>query len=205
MLIERDKRNYPFPVTINPGNRGDILDFLCNEKYCFDLYNLDFFGGLVYLRKQKNFRTTEALRRVFSEQARCQRSFILICTFNVRDAGASEYFTFLESARQGILGRTNGNENIRAHNADQRTRLKLCFPFFCWQQAHPNGFEHMCDNIVSYKSSAVMVHFFQVFRYKGLRLPPVAPVSRLIELANQTLYEMKGQIQRSRVVFPQIT
>src|SRR5258706_16326194 len=41
--------------------------------------------------------------------------------------------------------------------------------------------------------------------YKGLRLPPVAPVSRLIELANQTLYEMKGQIQQPRIVFPQIS
>jgi len=205
MLIERDRRNYSFPVTINPDNTNNVLDFLCTAKYCFDLYNLDFFGGFVYPRKLKDFRTIEALRHVFSEQARSKHSFIMICTFSVRDAGASEYSVFLESASQGLLGRINSNDNIRAHNANQINRLKLCFPFFCWQQAHTNGFEHICDNVVCYNSSAVMVHFFQIFQYKGLRLPPVAPVSRLIELANQTLYEMKGQIQQPRIVFPQIS
>ena len=51
MLIERDRRNYSFPVTINPDNINNVLDFLCTAKYCFDLYNLDFFGGFVYPRK----------------------------------------------------------------------------------------------------------------------------------------------------------
>jgi hypothetical protein len=205
MLIEWDKLNYPFPLTINPGNANNIFNFLSSSEYCFDLYNLDLFGGLVYTVKQKSLRTIDALRRMFSEQARCERSFILICTFNVRDAGASEYFAFLESARQELMGRPNSTENIRKHNVDQSTRMKLCFPYFCWQQAHANGFEHLCDSVVRYRSSTVMVHFFQVFRYKGIRLLPVASTDRLIELANQTLYEIKGQIQQPHVVFPQIS
>jgi hypothetical protein len=68
MLIERDRRDYPFPITINPRNISNILDFLHNEKYCFDLYNLDFFGGLVYPRKKESFRTTEAFRRIFQSR-----------------------------------------------------------------------------------------------------------------------------------------
>ncbi|HQU41825.1 MAG TPA: hypothetical protein PK867_03390 [Pirellulales bacterium] len=205
MLIERDARGYPFAITINPNGVEDILMFLRQEDYSFDLYNLDFYGGFINIGKGAASRTTDALRQVFSEQARAERSFALVCTLNVRDTGAAEYADFLDSAREGLLERGGAcAENIRAHDVDQSTRLTLCFPFFCWQQAHANGFEYWCDHVIAYRSSASMIHFFQRFRFKGLRLPPVPHVRTLIEMANRPLYEMHGQVLRKRLVFPQI-
>ena len=107
--------------------------------------------------------------------------------------------------RQGwTLRAASERENIRAHDHNQTTRLKLCFPYFCWQQAHPLGLEQIVCEATVYQSSATMVHFFQAFRYMGGALPQFAPVSKVIEVANAPLYEMKGQVRRKQAEFPQV-
>jgi hypothetical protein len=165
---------------------------------------VDLYGGLVYQTKDKECKTTNALRQVFSHQARNRESFVLICTFNVRDCGAAEYYQFLDSVREGLSGRRLSAENIRTHELSQATRLKLCFPFFCWQQAHPLGLEQILCEATVYQSSALMVHFFQAFRYIGGALPQFSPVSKVIEVANAPLYEMSGQVRRKQIEFPQV-
>jgi len=204
MQIERDKLQFPFPVEINPNERDNLLDYLAHEEYCFGLYNLDLYGGLVYQSKNNECKPTNALRQLFSQQARNRRSFILICTFNVRDSGATEYYQFLSSVREGLAGRAQTDDNLRAHDQNQSTRLKLCFPYFCWQQGHTLGLEQVVCEATVYKSSAVMVHFFQAFRYAGGALPQFSPVSKVIELANAPLYQMAGQVRRKQYEFPQI-
>ncbi len=204
MQIERDKHQFAFPVHINRNERSNVLDYLLHEQYCFELYNLDLYGGLVYQNKNNACRTTDALRQLFSQQARNRQSFILICTFNVRDSGASEYFQFLGSVREGLSGRPQSDENIRAHDQNQATRLKLCFPFFCWQQAQSLSLEQSVCEATVYRSSAVMVHFFQAFRYAGGALPQFSPVRKVIDVANGPLYEMVGQVRRKRKEFPQV-
>ena len=204
MLIERDRLQFAFPVEINPNDRDNMLDYLIAEQYCFGLYNLDLFGGLVYQGKDSECKTINALRQVFSQQARNRQSFVLICTFNVRDCGAAEYDQFLDSVKAGLAGRALSLENIHAHDQSQATRLKLCFPYFCWQQAHPLGLEQLLCEATIYRSSATMVHFFQAFRYVGGALPQFAPVSKVIEVANDPLYEMVGQVRRKKCEFPQV-
>jgi hypothetical protein len=204
MQIQRDLLQFPFPVVINPNDRDNLLDYLINEHYCFGLYNLDFFGGLVYQTKDRECKTTNALRQVFSQQARNKQPFVLICTFNRRDCGATEYRQFLYSVREGLSGRPMSAENIRAHEQNQVTMLKLCFPYYCWEQAHTLGLEQLVCEATVYESSATMVHFFQAFRYVGGPLPPFVPVSKVIEAANAPLYEMKGQVRRKQTEFPQV-
>jgi hypothetical protein len=204
MQIQRDLLQFPFPVEINPNERDNLLEYLINEQYCFGLYNLDFFGGLVYQTKDKECKTTNALRQIFSHQVKNKQSFVLICTFNVRDCGATEYHEFLGSVKEGLSGRHLSAENIKAHDQNQTTRLKLCFPFFCWQQAHPLGLEQIVCEATVYQSSATMVHFFQAFRYVGGALPEFSPVSKVIEVANAPLYEIKGQVRRKQCEFPQV-
>ncbi len=204
MLIERDRLQFGFPVEINPNDRDNMLDYLIAEQYCFGLYNLDLFGGLVYQAKDNECKTINALRQVFSQQARNRQSFVLICTFNVRDTGAAEYDQFLDSVNVGLAGRAMSGENIKAHDQSQATRLKLCFPYFCWQQAHPLKLEHLLCEATVYRSSATMVHFFQAFRYVGGALPQFAPVSKVIEVANAPLYEIVDQVRRKKYEFPQV-
>ena len=204
MQIERDKLQFPFPVVINPDEQDNLLEYLNQGQYCFGLYNVDLYGGLVYQSKNKECKTTNALRQLFSNQARNRQSFILICTFNVRDGGAAEYNEFLESVREGLAGRAMSNENIKSHDQNQATRLKLCFPYFCWQQAHSFNLEQIVCEATVYTSSAVMVHFFQAFRYIGGALPQFSPVSKVIEVANSPLFEMVGQVRRKKAEFPQV-
>ncbi|MCE9565961.1 MAG: hypothetical protein K8U57_28390 [Planctomycetes bacterium] len=204
MHIERDRLQFKFPVLINPKGINNVLDYLASEQYCYGLYNIDLFGGLVYQNKYKESKTASALRQLFSQQAKGRRSFVLISTFNVRDAGADEYNEFLDSVRDGLSGRPQSKENIKAHDENQATRLKLCFPFFCWQQAHALGLEQIVCEATYYKSSAFMIHFFQAFRYVGGVLPQFAPVSKVIEVANEPLYEMVGQVRRKMREFPQV-
>ena len=63
MQIQRDLLHFPFPVEINPNERDNLLDYLINEQYCFGLYNLDLYGGLVYQTKNKECKTTNAFVR----------------------------------------------------------------------------------------------------------------------------------------------
>ncbi len=204
MQIERDRLQFPFRVVINPERTRQHARLPHNEQYGFGLYNLDLYGGLVYQTKENECKTTNALRHVFMQQARNRQSFVLICTFNVRDSGAAEYHQFLGSVREGLSGRSLSAENIRSHDENQTTRLKLCFPFFCWQQAHPHGLEQITCEATVYQSSATMVHFFQAFRYVGGALPQFSPVSKVIEVANSPLYEMVGQVRRKKHEFPQV-
>jgi hypothetical protein len=107
--------------------------------------------------------------------------------------------------REGIAGRSQSKENIRAHEQSPATRLKLCFPFFCWQHAHPLSLEQIVCEATVYQSSALMVHFFQAFRYTGGALPQFSPVSKLIDIANASLYQMKGQVRSKQHEFPQVS
>jgi hypothetical protein len=202
MKIEQEKKAFPFPVEINPRRTKNILDHLINGEYCYDLYNLDFFQGFVYPDKSGKSKSTEAIRQLFSEQAGCERSFVLIATLNARDTGGDDYKQFFDSVTQELKGKPNGIANIRAHNESHMTMLKLAFPFYCWQQAHVNGFDHYCDDVIMYRSSATFIHFLQMFRYKGTRLPSFPGLQPLIELANRPLFEMKKQVVYRRTTFP---
>ena len=131
MRIERDKKPYSFPVKIF---ENDIYSFLSTSKRSYDLYNIDPYGGLLYPTKTHKSRSIEAIRSVFRNQSSDRRSFILINTFNVRGRGALEYLDFLDRAKEELKGKTNSRQNINGHVESQATRLKICFPFFCWLQ-----------------------------------------------------------------------
>jgi hypothetical protein len=205
MQIQRDRLHFPFPVVINPSGHDNILNFLIDGSYCFGLYNLDLYGGWVYQTKDNECKASNAFKQIFSQQAKNNQSFVLITTFNVRDSGAKEYDQFLNSVEEGLAGRQNCSENIKAHAQNQSTRLKLCFPFFCWQNAHPLGLEQiLCEATVYQSPSATMVHFFQAFRYIGGALPQFSPLSKVIEVANRPLFEMNGFVRRKQTEFPQV-
>jgi hypothetical protein len=190
MRIERNQRQFPFPVDII---ESDICSFLSNCSQVFDVYNLDFYTGFVNI-SNAGAKSIKAIRSLFHKQSQAQRSFSLISTFNVRDKGANEYLKFLKKAGQELSGHPHGEENILEHSNSQASRLKICFPYFCWQLAHANCFEHEMAPVYMYQTSATMVHFHQAFTFiKGDTLT-VPALQALIDIANMTLFQMKNEI-----------
>ena len=201
MRIERDRRQFPFPITIVVA---DIMQYLIDAQQSFDLFNLDFYTGFVNPTKRARARSVDALRSVFTRQGQARRSFTLIVTFNVRDRGASEYLKFLDAARKELSGLSNVNENFAAHQATQAGRLKICFPFFCSQQSHAAGFEQQVEGVYLYRTTATMVHFHQRFTVRKDDVLVVPARQALIEAANLPLYEMTGPIPHKNMIPPQI-
>jgi hypothetical protein len=204
MDIERDKLQFPFPVQINPKDYDNILAYLAAETYKYGLYNIDLYSGAVYSSKDGENKSTVALRQLFSQQAKNRQSFVLICTFNVRDTGAAEYDQFIAGVQSALADRAQSEENIQAHTTSQAAKLKLCFPYYCWQQAHSCSLEQLFSEVTVYQSSNTMVHIMQAFRYVGGALAPIAPVSKVIELTNAPLFEIRGQVRRKQCQFPQV-
>ena len=191
MRVERDREAFDFPVQIV---EADVRDYLLESNTSFDVYNLDFYGGFLNPSKNHDSRTINALQALFATQAKSNRSFALITTFNLREAGGKDYLAFLETAKAELSGLANAPANLVAHAQNQGTRLKLCFPFFCLQAANVLGFEQQCENVFLYTSSATMIHFHQWFDFQGHTLPPVRSTNALTRIANLPLFELKGLV-----------
>src|SRR5947199_7383027 len=61
MKIQRDLIPLELPVRFVNAN---VLEFLGETNECFDVYNLDFYGGLINAKKRGDAKCTAALRRL---------------------------------------------------------------------------------------------------------------------------------------------
>jgi hypothetical protein len=211
MRVSRYDRGFELPVLVVDA---DVIHYLCNTSEPFDLYNLDFYGGLEY--GGGGGTSLRALKNVFRHQEDSRRSFILITTFNVRDKGKKQYLEFLDQAEEelkSVSSRRNVASNIASHKRKAAERLKLCFLYFCWMQAKSTNFvqrESIASAYQSVSSSAKgmeithhMVHFHQQFEYQDSVLPKPT-TDGLIRLANTPLWQMIGQVRDKRLDPPQI-
>ena len=119
---------------------ADILEFLISTNDCYDLYNLDFFGGFVNPTSNGKSRCVEAIRSLIHRQSVRNQSFISVATFNVRDTGVVEYLAFIDNVPQVLSGWLNIERCCSVHKKNQATRLKFCFPYLCWQLGVANNF-----------------------------------------------------------------
>lgn len=211
MRITRYDRGFHLPVLVLDGN---IIDYLFNVSKPFDLYNLDFFGGLEH--GGSGVTSLKALKQVFRRQEGVKRSFILIVTINVRDKAKEQYLALLDAAEQELkAASTSANValNIAFHKRKAAERLKLCFLYFCWMQAQSTNFLQRESIVTAYRSRSVderrrevthhMVHFHQQFEYQDSVLP-TPTTDALVRLANAPLWEMDGQVRQVRFEPPEI-
>jgi hypothetical protein len=183
----------------------DIHQYLQTTSDCFDLYNLDLFGGFFFKREKTVPKSVDTIRQLVARHGKARRSFILICTFNARDTGVQDYLQFLDEIPKAIGGSwQNVAKCCAAHKKSQATKLKLCFPFFCWQTGVALGFEVLSRTAYVYHSSATMIHFCTEFYYRSLGLPDLRHSRALVELANRPLYRLDGVIPKIELAPPQI-
>src|ERR1035438_3415998 len=98
----------------------DIVQFLQRPTAeCFDVYNLDFYGGFTHPRKEGNSACRDAIQSIVSRHRGQQSSFVLIATFNLRDHGFELYEALIEEIRQELSGHDGVVENLAGHKKNQ--------------------------------------------------------------------------------------
>lgn len=200
MRLNSQLKSFGVPVRIV---EQDIYEFI-GEGRDFDVYNLDFYGGMTYARESNTSACIEALQELFKNQRTKKASFILIATFQVRDSGTEQYLGLLDQVEQQLAALDGSRENVAEHREPHVRRLKLCFPYSCALQAHANGFEQILRRVTTYRSSVNMIHFHMWFLYKDVMLPST-DIDSWVDLANKPLYQLRGQVMTVRFMPTQIT
>lgn len=173
---------------------GDILDFLEQTDEIFDVYNLDFYGGFIHTNSKGQPRCVEAIKEIILRHSKKQASFVLIATFSARDSGAKEYLQFIDDVPNALEGWENVEECCNSHKKNNVTRLKLCFPYFCWQYGMTNNFVVSFEDPITYQSSATMLHFYAEFIYEPIALPKLTTADVLANLANRPLKKLDDKM-----------
>jgi len=184
----------------------DIHDYLQSSSDCFDVYNLDLYGGFYFKRGKTVPKSVDTIRQLVARHGKARRSFVLICTFNARDTGVQDYLTFIDEVPAAIgSGWREVAKCCNVHKKSQATKLKLCFPYFCWHTGVAHGFEVLSRDAHVYHTSATMIHFCTEFYYRSLSFPDLRHSRALVELANRPLFRLEGVIPTIELAPPQIT
>lgn len=202
MRIEWDRMSLGLPVRFV---KDDILNYLRETSNVYDLYNLDFYGGFLHTNTRGNPRCADAIRSLIVRQANRENSFVLIATFNVRDKGAGEYMQFIDEVPRALTGWDNVEACCNAHKKNNITRLKLCFPYFCWHMGMSHNFAVQFEDPMVYHSTATMMHFYAEFIYQPRALPELTFTEALASLASRPLIRLDGMIERVEMRPPEIT
>jgi len=191
MRIEWDRLGVDLPIEFDgPTN---IIKYLTETTRVYDVYNLDFYGGFVYPSKHK-VKCVDAISALVGRHALARRSFVLIVTFNIRDKGAEEYLQYLNKVSGVLKGWKNVKACCQEHGNSQAGRLKICFPFFCWQTGTAHRFAFKASDPVVYESSATMLHFYMEFAWQEKPLPEIGNGEALVDLANRPLLRMNMMV-----------
>jgi hypothetical protein len=181
---------------------ADVLDYLgLSTTPCFDLYNLDFYGGFTNPKRDGTSRCREAIRSLASRHREQKCSFAIIATFNVRDRGVEQYDAFLNEVQSALEGFRNVETNLKDHAKSHAIKIKLSYMYSCWHAGVANDFQVGFEDPFIYNSgSTTLVHFYATFNYRSTALPtPHADKDALITIANRPLRRMDGRISRVEV------
>jgi hypothetical protein len=128
-----------------------------DSQFGYDLYNLDFDGGLGYQSKTGKPKRIKSLEKLFQRQS--GRSFILLLTINVRDTLRKDVVAYLESLK-GELGEIV-QWYIEREEGEYDHQLKAAVPLFLRHHAEAAHFSCTFLPPVSYVGfeNAHLVHF----------------------------------------------
>ena len=176
---------------------SDIFEYLqAIDTPCYDVYNLDLYGGFTYSRQSNSSPFREALRAICAKHRQERRSFALISTFNVRDTGVEQYDSLLNEIHNWLEGLEGVEANLKEHGRSHATKIKLCYMYTCWHAGRTHDFHVEFADPVFYNSGNTnLVHFYAEFRFRSQALPtPYADRERLAQLAMMPLRRMNGRI-----------
>ncbi|MCU1284056.1 MAG: hypothetical protein JWO13_406 [Acidobacteriales bacterium] len=176
---------------------GDIFNYLqAADTPCYDVYNLDMYGGFTYSRKSNSSPCRDAVRSLCARHRQEKRSFALLSTFNVRDTGVEQYDALLGEIKLCLEGLEGIDPNLKEHGRTHATKIKLCYMYMCWHAGQTHDFHVEFADPIFYNSGKTnLVHFYSEFRFRSQALPtPHADRDRLVQLATTPLRKMSGRI-----------
>jgi hypothetical protein len=176
---------------------GDIFHYLqAADTPCYDLYNLDMYGGFTYSRTSNSSPCRDAVRSISARHRLEKRSFALVSTFNVRDTGVQQYDSLLGEIRGCLEGLDGVDVNLKQHGRTHATKIKLCYTYMCWHAGRTHDFHvEFADPILYSSGKTNLVHFYCEFRFRSQALPtPYADRDRLADLATTPLRKIVGRI-----------
>lgn len=178
----------------------------------YDLFNLDYFGGLLYT----DLARPRAIKKLISNQANFQQDFLLIITEDLRDRDIiGEKASFLTDLRRSLKGGTTDNQTrvkidkLMDWYSDATTpdvfRQALYMNNFLRDAGEAEHFDVECRPAILYAGTtkARMVHFVTDFAFcKGIGHKAVSKQT-LLQLINLGTREVRdGKFARSARVAP---
>jgi hypothetical protein len=164
----------------------------------YDIYNLDFLGGIMYRRPsqantgQKSPRI-KALEQLFARQR--GHSFSLLLTLNVRDTFGDEPVQFLQEAAQ--RSQNDLLKEVAAWGAGldagfKQHQLRLWVPLWMRELAEMQNFRCKCLPAIAYTGyeNAKMIHFgfkFEFVAGRELRVQSLQTAEEVLNLPMLTV------------------
>jgi hypothetical protein len=172
-------------------NDGDVPH---RRLYQYDLYNLDFLGGIGYADVRGESKRIRAIRKLFDRQR--GHDFLLLLTINVRDTVGGELSDYLcevsEDYDDSELGATL-HWYAETGRAMKKYKLKAALPICLQEFARNCSFNCFCYPPLAYSGhNALLVHFVFQLGFVPGRNFPVPRQQRVEELVNLPLVEVEG-------------
>lgn len=181
---------YDLDGTPPARNGGEVP---LRRLYRYDLYNLDFTGGIGYADMRGESKRVRAIRKLFERQT--GNDFLLLLTVNVRDTLGTELSTYLrEESKEYHDQKLQATLSWYADvgRGMKKYKLKAALPS-CFQEfARHSYFNCFCyPPLAYYGHKAYMVHFVFKLTFVPGRNFPVARQQKVEELLNMPLVEVE--------------
>lgn len=166
----------------------------------YDIINLDPYGGFLYPAEEAD-KNTELLKNLIRFQARHNRSFMLIITFQLRDTGREHYLDFINAtldqlSEQGVdVTKTRDWYTVEGTKSPSPTlrRLKFCVPIYLLKIAY-DSFQVKSYGAWQYKNFYHTALFFEARSKKNvLGVSPYPPVDQCKEIINRDVVHVKAK------------
>lgn len=194
-----------FDVDGTPPTLND-RDVPHRRLFRYDLYNLDFIGGIGYADTKGESRRIQMIRKLFERQKR--HDFLLILTINVRDTIGGELSTYLLE----VADETPDDEELyatlewyaNAGRGKKKYKLKSALPIAMQDFARYCYFNCYCYPPLAYQGyEAFMVHFVFKLNFCPRRNFPVPRQQEIRELLDLPLVEIEdGDIVVAKTQHP---
>jgi hypothetical protein len=159
----------------------------------YDLYNLDFIGGIGYADTKGESKRIRTIRKLFERQK--GHDFLLLLTINVRDTVGKELSGYLleiseENPDDGDI-RIMLEWYAAAGRGMKKYKLKSALPIAIQDFARFCSFHCLCYPPLAYRGhNATMVHFVFRFEYTPGRNFPLPRQQGIKDLLNLPLVEI---------------
>ncbi len=169
----------------------------------YDLYNLDYNGGVLYKALNGDSRRVSALRELVVRQGRERRSFVLLLTVNARNNDRHELDSTIEQIRLELFqeNEIRGEKSKFPIPVSYAEKLKMYVPYVLDGLAISHRFICAAERPITYvgHKGSRMIHFGFTFQFSTSTVGRT-PMQSVRKIVDSPLLEVEnGMIQECTV------